>query len=111
METVSSELLKEFKDRMHFSHSSEDDNLSRLLSFSITAIKGMIGDRVNVDDLTAVNQMARELVIERTRYAYNEALEYFIENFSRDISTAQLAYALEEIPEDELTEGDADATI
>lgn len=110
MENVSNELITEFKQRMHFSHSSEDDNLSRLLSFSITAIKGMIGDKVNIDENTAVNQMARELVIERTRYAYNEALEYFIENFSRDISTAQLAYALEEIP-DEPLEGDADATI
>jgi hypothetical protein len=110
METVSSELLKQFKDRMHFSHSSEDDNLTRLLSFSITAIKGMIGDRVNVDESTLSNVLARELVIERTRYAYNEATEYFIENFSRDISTAQLAYALEEIP-DEPLEGDADATI
>lgn len=102
METVSTELLKEFKDKMHFSHSSEDDNLNKLLSFSITAIKKMVGD-VDIEQHAG----ARELVLERARYAYNEALEYFIENFSRDISTVQLDVALEEI----VLEVDTDATI
>jgi hypothetical protein len=102
LETVSPELLKEFKDRLHFSHNSEDDNLKRLLSFSITAIKKMVGS-VDIDQ----HEGARELVIERARYAYNESLEYFIDNFSREISTVQLDVALDEIE----LEADSDATL
>ena len=100
MDNVSSELLEKFKRRMHFSHSSEDDNLKELLSLSIEAITDMIGPNVDIDN----NAGARTLVIERTRYAYNDSLEFFLENFSKEISTVQLKYALAEQKEDDENE-------
>lgn len=100
MDNVSSELLEKFKRRMHFSHSSEDDNLEELLSSSIEAITDMIGPNVDID----TNAGARGLVIERARYAYNDSLEFFLENFSKEISTVQLKYALDEQKEEEENE-------
>ncbi|MGE6380005.1 phage gp6-like head-tail connector protein, partial [Peribacillus muralis] len=60
---VTPELLKEFKERMHISHSSEDDNLKRLLSFSIEDLQNKCGP-FDVEK----NARAKELVFERTRY-------------------------------------------
>lgn len=99
---VKADLLQEFKDRMHFTHSSEDTSLKRLLSLSYSAIVSMVGT-FDID----VNARARELVLERTRYVYNEALEFFNTNFSSEISSVQLEIALEEISLEE----DTDATI
>ena len=102
MQNVPYELLQEFKDRMHFTHNSEDSNLQKLLSFSISAITR----RVGAFDINE-NEGARELVLERTRYAYNDALEYFDKNFESEILSVQLENALSEI----VLEDDTDATI
>ena len=83
---------------MHIFHDSEDGNLTRLLSFSVSALTGMCGPF----DITA-NQTAKELVFERTRYAYNDALEYFQENFLHEITRLGM--------EIEFENGDYDATV
>ncbi|WEZ09575.1 phage gp6-like head-tail connector protein [Priestia flexa] len=100
MNNVTDELLQEFKDMMHFTHNSEDSNLHRLLSFSIDAIKRRCG-KFDID----VNLGARELVLQRTRYAYNDAVEYFDKNFSSEIINVQLDIAFNEMDE----EGEMDA--
>nr|QRZ20022.1 phage gp6-like head-tail connector protein [Virgibacillus sp. AGTR] len=69
---------------MHISHSGEDDNLKELLSFSIAFVEDKCG-QFNIDGKTNLDIRATELVIERTRYAYNEAVEYFDDNFLSDI--------------------------
>lgn len=93
---VTDELLKQFKDRMHISHSSEDSNLKQLLSFSIAFIEDTCG-KFAIDGDTNLDKRARELVLERARYAYNDAVEYFDENFLSDITSLGLdmAYAQE----------------
>lgn len=78
---VSEDLLKTFKDRMHISHNSEDSNLKQLLSFSIADLQDKCGV-FNVDE----HDRARELVMERTRYAYNDSIEFFDENFQSQIT-------------------------
>lgn len=40
---ITTSLVEEFKKRMHISHSSEDDNLKRLLSFSVEVLKEKCG--------------------------------------------------------------------
>jgi hypothetical protein len=97
MEVVTPELLEEFKERMHITH-DEDDNLIRLLSFSIADIKFKCGP-FEIEK----NDIARELVLERTRYTYNDALEYFNSNFLSQINSLAMSIAFEE--------GEADATI
>lgn len=87
---------------MHIFHSSEDDNLKRLLSFSISAIKSSCGE-FDIYGESELENRAKELVFERTRYAYNDALEYFDDNFVSQITSLALSL----IPE----EDDSNATI
>ncbi|WP_350300601.1 phage gp6-like head-tail connector protein [Peribacillus frigoritolerans] len=101
MEVVTSDLLEEFKERMHISHSSEDDNLKRLLSFSISAIKSSCGE-FDINGEKDTDKRAKELVFERTRYAYNDALEYFDDNFLSQITSLGISL---------IPESDTDATI
>jgi hypothetical protein len=96
MIAISDELLLEFKDRLHISHASEDENLKRLLSFSIADLTAKCGDF----DLET-NEKARELVFERSRYAYNDALEFFDENFLSLITSLGISIALEGVVIDE----------
>ncbi|MFD2046017.1 phage gp6-like head-tail connector protein [Ornithinibacillus salinisoli] len=81
---VTDELVKEFKERMHISHSSEDSNLKRLLSFSVAFVEDKCGE-FDLTGETNLDIRAKELVLERARYAYNDAVEYFDDNFLSDI--------------------------
>lgn len=87
---ISDELLQEFKDRMHISHSAEDEHLKKILSASIADLLIKCGPFDLVE-----NERARELVFERTRYVYNDALEFFEDNFLSLITSLGLTIALE----------------
>ncbi|HDR7932352.1 MULTISPECIES: hypothetical protein [Bacillus] len=92
MDTViSTEILQQFKDRMRLGD-DEDDNLRRILFASNKAlIKDCGSYDINEDETF------KELVFERSRYVYNDALEYFAENFLTEINNFGIAKALEEI--------------
>ncbi|ASN72737.1 hypothetical protein 7S1_9 [uncultured Caudovirales phage] len=92
METViSNEILQEFKDRMRLGD-DEDDNLRRILFSSNEALIKLCGSYdINKDETF------KELVFERSRYVYNDALEYFSKNFLTEINNFGIAKALEEI--------------
>jgi len=79
-EIIKDSVLEEFKKRMHIYHKGEDDNLKQLLSFSYAFVKSKIG-AFDIEE----NTKAKELIFERTRYAYNDALEYFEDNFLSEI--------------------------
>lgn len=85
---ITEELLKQFKDRMHIFHEGEDDNLKELLSFSISFVESKIGE-FDIEE----NLKAKELVFERSRYAYNDAVEYFEDNFLSEIISLSLEMA------------------
>ncbi|PDY92607.1 hypothetical protein [Bacillus tropicus] len=92
MDTViSTEILQEFKDRMHLGD-EEDDNLKHILSTSNKALLRVCGDY----DLNNDEEF-KELVFERSRYVYNDALEYFDKNFLSQINSLGIDKALEEI--------------
>lgn len=93
---ISDEILQEFKERLHISHSSEDLSLKRLLSFSITDLISKCGEF----DIS-VDEKAKELVFERSRYVYNDALEFFDENFLSMITSLGLSIALQGVEVDE----------
>ncbi|HDR6300254.1 TPA: hypothetical protein QCU59_004043 [Bacillus cereus] len=92
METVIlNEILQEFKDRMRLGD-DEDDNLRRILFSSNEALIKLCGlYDINKDETF------KELVFERSRYVYNDALEYFSKNFLTEINSFGIAKALEEI--------------
>ncbi|SEQ23524.1 hypothetical protein SAMN05216232_1986 [Virgibacillus subterraneus] len=86
MNEITPTIVNEFKSRMHISHSGEDDNLKRLLSFSVSAIVSSCG-QFDISGTTETDNRAKELVFERTRYAYNDAVEYFEDNFLSEITS------------------------
>lgn len=75
-EEKAKEHLAAFKNRMKIFSSSEDDYLKGILSASFLRIEQLVGNYDQEDDLNFV-----ELVFERGRYAYNDSLEYFEDNF------------------------------
>ncbi|WP_397376527.1 hypothetical protein [Paenibacillus sp. MER 180] len=80
----------------------EDDNLMRMLKASCDDLIEICGE---YDILT--DERFKELVFERARYVYNDALEYFHNNFQTQITNLNLGKALESIK----IEGDSTATI
>lgn len=94
--SITNEILTQFKERMHLGD-HEDENLRSILSASVKSLKKACGDYdINKDE------EFKELVFERSRYVYNDALEYFNDNFLSQINSLALSKALEE--------GDVDAT-
>ncbi|EMI3503544.1 TPA: hypothetical protein QCY18_004420 [Bacillus cereus] len=88
---ISNEILQQFKDRMHLGD-EEDDNLKRILSTSNKALLRVCGNY----DLNKDEEF-KELVFERSRYVYNDALDYFDKNFLSQINSLGIDKALEEI--------------
>lgn len=87
---ITNEILMEFKERMRL-EDYEDQNLIRILSASVEALKVPCGNRDIEDD-----ESFKELVFERSRYAYNDALEYFDHNFLSRINTLSVLKAIED---------------
>lgn len=96
---ITNEILNEFKERMHID-GDEDAYLMRILIASYKELNRICGDYDIETDETF-----KELVFERSRYVYNDALEYFSKNFLTEINSLSIAKALEE------TEDDTDAAI
>ncbi|MDT3496117.1 hypothetical protein NLU03_17315 [Bacillus toyonensis] len=86
---ISNEILQQFKDRMHLGD-DEEDNLRRILFASNEALIKVCGSY----DITK-DETFKELVFERSRYVYNDALEYFTKNFLTEINSFSIAKALE----------------
>lgn len=87
---ITPEILQEFKDRMHLDD-DENGNLLRILKASHADLIKICGD-YDIED-----ERFKELVFERSRYAYNDALEYFYTNFLTQINNLNLGNALGEI--------------
>lgn len=89
------QLLKDFKMRMRIFHEAEDENLKNILSSSMVAIKRWCGS----DDVTKPE--IKELVMERSRYVYNDSLEFFNENFLSELMAVSLSHYEGEAVSDE----------
>ena len=84
-------IVQEFKERMHLGD-YEDENLERILSASNQALQRMCG-KYDIEN----DEVFKELVFERSRYVYNDALEYFNVNFLSQINSLGLEKAIENI--------------
>ena len=82
--------VKEMKRRLKIFHTFEDEHIQLLLEQSYEDIKY----RCQEFDMNENNRGA-ELVYERTRYAYNDSLEFFHDNFLGQITS----FALENMRE------------
>lgn len=73
---ITDNILNEFKERMHISHKVEDERLKQTLSASLDDIQEKCGEFSITE-----NKRGKELVFERSRYAYNDSVEFFENNF------------------------------
>ena len=97
---ITTAILQEFKNRMHLDD-NEDDNLSSILETSYEALREDCGK------YEITHKRFKELVFERARYVYNDALEFFSDNFLTEINTLSINKALEGI----VLEGDTNETL
>lgn len=88
-EVITQAIVEEFMRRMHLDD-DEDGNLKNILEASYFDLKDKCGDY----DMT--DKRFKELVFERSRYVYNDALEYFDTNFLSQINSLAIKKALEE---------------
>lgn len=88
--------LESFKKRMRIFGNAEDENLEKMLTSSATVILRLIG----VNDFTDKPEV-EELVFERARYIYNDALDEFMTNYEEEIYTHFTYYKLARIDEEE----------
>jgi hypothetical protein len=92
---ITDQIIFEFKDRMRIGN-YEDDNLKRILEASEQDLIVKCGE-FNI----ASHPGFRELVFERARYVYNDALEFFQTNFQSQINALGMEKALSTIHVDE----------
>ena len=89
---VTTDLLEEFKARNNIFHDGQDSDFKKLLSYSIAYVQSKCGD-FEIGGEKHTDKLATELVLERTRYAYNDALEYFEKNFQSEIVSVGIEMA------------------
>lgn len=87
---VTEELVQELKESLHITNAREDDYIKKILSSSIAYLRSVCGD-IDIEN----NESARELVVERARYSYNDAVEYFEDNFLSQINNLGMTLVFE----------------
>lgn len=80
MESITDDLLSEFKDYTKISHDTEDEYLKNLLKKSYSNLVSRFGE-FNIYE----NLEGQDLVFARSRYAYEDLLEYFNDNYQDDL--------------------------
>ena len=98
---ITPEIITEFKERMRLGD-GEDRNIERILISSLSDLTRICGSYDIEKDF-----VFKELVFERSRYVYNDALEYFYDNFLTQINNLNISKSLESIS----VEDDSDAAI
>ncbi len=90
-------LLDELKNKLRILDNDEDDILNEILE------RG----KVNLNHLTGIELdfertgLAQTLLLEQCRYDYNNALEYFEENFHKELNRLIFSVAVKKYEEDE----------
>ncbi|PTF96725.1 hypothetical protein [Staphylococcus chromogenes] len=82
---ITSDLIQDFKARNRIFYNIEDERIKRDLELSYEDIKSKCGE---FDIL--IPSLGRELVLERTRYVFNDKLEEFSDNFLSSIVQFQI---------------------
>lgn len=90
------ELLHEVKQELKITWDDEDVMLSNMIERG----KGCLNSLVGVELDFSKNNQAKSLLLNYCRYDYNSALEYFEDNFHKEIVRLQYTEAVKEnVPE------------
>lgn len=82
-------MLSVIKSSLKITWDNEDKELESIIARGKSRLQGLTGTTLNFED-----GEIQDLLINYCRYAYNNALEYFEENFQREILRLQLKEAI-----------------
>lgn len=86
------DLFDDVKEALAITWDEENNHIVKLIGSSVYYINDLVGVELDLK----VNLTARELVINRIRYEYNNALDQFEDNFEKPLSRLILHVALKE---------------
>lgn len=90
-------MLDDIKDYLKITWDDEDDYLTSLISRGQTKLNELAGAELDFE----TEGLARSLLFDYVRYAYNNATEYFEENYQHEILRLQLMIGVSLLPEDD----------
>lgn len=90
-------LLDDVKNYLRITGNDEDADLTKRISRGKAKLEGLTGTPLDFE----VEGLVNSLLLDYCRYDYNNASEYFLENFSSEILQLQLQSAVKEIEENQ----------
>lgn len=94
-------MLQELKDYLKITWTSEDANLSLIITRGKEHLKSLTGTELDFE----IEGQPKSLLLDWCRYYYNNAIEYFEENFQKEILRLQLKEAIKAAKEVVTIEG------
>lgn len=94
-------MLEELKERLRILDDDENYLLQSIIEQGKEVLNSLVGAELNYEE----KGPARSLLLEYCRYVYNNATEYFEENFHREIVRLQLSVAVKEYGQEKEDEG------
>ncbi|WP_034438811.1 phage head-tail connector protein [Clostridium ihumii] len=79
-------MIEELKEKLKITWNDEDNNLIRSIEAGKEYLNGVAGTSLDFE----TSSFNKELLFEYCRYAYNNAMEYFEENFQRQLVQLQI---------------------
>lgn len=95
-------MLEKVKEYLKITWDDEDAAITALIDRGKAKLQELVGAELDFE----TEGQARSLLFDYVRYAYNNASEYFEENFQQEILRLQLMTGVALLPED-----DADAEV
>ena len=89
-------LLEMVKEELRITWDDEDTRLISMIERAKASLNKLMGIELDYEKPGP----AQDLLLARCRYDYNNALEYFEQNFAREILRLQLQVAAEEVSTD-----------
>ena len=89
-------LLELVKEELRITWDDEDTRLISMIERAKASLNKLMGIELDYEKPGP----AQDLLLARCRYDYNNALEYFEQNFAREIFRLQLQVAAEEVSAD-----------
>lgn len=86
-------LLLEVKEYLKITWDDEDQSLLKMIERSKAYLNNLIGTELDY----AADDDPKSLLLDRCRYVYNNASEYFEENFREEILRLQLQTGVEQL--------------
>lgn len=83
-------MLESVKKYLRITWKSEDDDIERMIERGKSQIERLTGTSIDFEE----DLVAQDLLFDYCRYSYNNALEYFEDNFKSQILALQIHEAI-----------------